>query len=104
MISKEKALRNALDRVIAERYDLKAACEGYRTQLMKLEAENNQIKFEHKVFKKALFDIGVQNSCMHAAHRKGFVSPAQAGDDAREYLSDLLKNAAKLEKKDDAES
>lgn len=52
-----------------------------------------QLQFEHTAFRNELFNIGCIRSCTYAAERHGFVSPAQAGDDAREYISEILNKA-----------
>lgn len=52
-----------------------------------------KLEFENKAFRKELFNIGSMRSCSYAAQNHGFVSPRQAGDDAREYISEILNKA-----------
>jgi len=52
-----------------------------------------ELSFENNAFRKELFKRGSMDSCSRSAHRHGFVSPAQAGDDAREYIAEILRKA-----------
>jgi len=52
-----------------------------------------ELEFENKAFRKELFNIGSMRSCSYAAQHHGFVSPRQAGDDAREYIAEILEKA-----------
>lgn len=52
-----------------------------------------ELSFENNAFRKELFNRGSMDSCSRSAHRHGFVSPAQAGDDAREYIAEILRKA-----------
>lgn len=53
-----------------------------------------KLQFENDAFRKELFNRGSMDSCSRSAHNHGFVSPAQAGDDAREYIAKILKKAS----------
>jgi hypothetical protein len=52
-----------------------------------------ELEFENKAFRDELFKRGSMDSCSKAAAMHGFVSPRQAGDDAREYISGILEKA-----------
>jgi len=54
-----------------------------------------ELEFENKAFRDELFKRGSMDSCSQAAAMHGFVSPRQAGDDAREYITNVLKKASK---------
>jgi hypothetical protein len=56
-------------------------------------ARLQELEFENKAFRKELFNIGSMRSCSYAAQHHGFVSPRQAGDDAREYIAEILEKA-----------
>lgn len=58
-----------------------------------------ELEFENKAFRKELFNIGSMRSCSYAAQHHGFVSPRQAGDDAREYIAEILDKAKAKEGK-----
>lgn len=58
-----------------------------------------ELEFENKAFRKELFNIGSIRSCSYAAQHHGFVSPRQAGDDAREYIAEILEKAKMGEQK-----
>jgi hypothetical protein len=53
-----------------------------------------ELEFENKAFRDELFKKGSMDSCSQAAALHGFVSPRQAGDDAREYIANVLKKAS----------
>lgn len=53
-----------------------------------------ELEFENKAFRDELFKRGSMDSCSQAAALHGFVSPRQAGDDAREYIAAILKKAS----------
>lgn len=53
-----------------------------------------KLEFENKAFRDELFKRGSMDSCSQAAALHGFVSPRQAGDDAREYIANVLKKAS----------
>ena len=53
-----------------------------------------ELEFENKAFRDELFKRGSMDSCSQAAALHGFVSPRQAGDDAREYIANVLKKAS----------
>jgi predicted transcriptional regulator len=66
----------------------------YEDDFHRINKINAQLQFENDAFRKELFNRGSMDSCSRSAHRHGFVSPAQAGDDAREYIAEILKKAS----------
>ena len=98
----QNMLRQQADR-IAELEETINAC--YTVQKMQAEEvyKGNdriaELEFENKAFRKELFNIGSMRSCSYAAQHHGFVFPRQAGDDAREYIAEILDKAKAKEGK-----
>lgn len=79
-------------------YELAKAQQAYSPptleEIIKQQADRiAELEFENKAFRKELFNIGSMRSCSYAAQHHGFVSPRQAGDDAREYIAEILEKA-----------
>ena len=66
----------------------------YIQEIENKDARIAELEFENKAFRDELFKRGSMDSCSQAAALHGFVSPRQAGDDAREYIANVLKKAS----------
>ena len=66
----------------------------YIQEIENRDARIAELEFENKAFRDELFKRGSMDSCSQAAALHGFVSPRQAGDDAREYIANVLKKAS----------
>jgi len=87
-------LRQQADR-IAELEKEADRLSNHADELRKVHADRiAELEFENKAFRDELFKRGSMDSCSQAAALHGFVSPRQAGDDAREYIANVLKKAS----------
>jgi hypothetical protein len=91
-------LRQQADRIAElEKEKIRAYNNGYEDGQKSLRGQADRIaelEFENKAFRDELFKRGSMDSCSQAAALHGFVSPKQAGDDAREYIANVLKKAS----------
>jgi hypothetical protein len=85
-------LADELDRIVKVSMPLHYITES--ADMLRKQADRiAELEFENKAFRDELFKRGSMDSCSQAAALHGFVSPRQAGDDAREYISGILEKA-----------